>query len=82
MDENRWAHMDLTDGVVVCKLNTCYPHKTQDKKVGKISWRNEYLFPVEKEQYEEECERGKGQSNEDQFSRGKPNVEKGFGDHT
>jgi hypothetical protein len=53
--------MNLTDGIVIGKLDTCYTDESQNYKIRKISQGDDDPFPVENKKEDEKRKRGEGQ---------------------
>jgi hypothetical protein len=82
LEKNGWSNMDLADCIVISKLHSCHTDETENEEVGEIFWRNDDSFPIKAKEDGKKREGGKGQTNEDQFSREEPNVKKGLGHDT
>ena len=81
LKKDGWSHLNLTDGVVIGKLHAGHTHKAEGEEIGEVLQRNEDALSVKEKKDDQKGEGGKGQTDENQFSRGKSDVEKGFGDH-
>jgi len=79
LNQNGWSNMDLTDRIVIGVLNACHADKSEDQEIREIFQSHRHSLSIEEKEDEGKSERGKGQPDMNQFSRGYPDVEERFG---